>query len=338
MDVQEKKRYLFIVYVVVLAIISYLLVRPFFSPLLTGVLFSYLLFPMHCFLDRRIKNKNAAAFLLLFGICFLVILPSVFLVDRLASESVVFYAYVKHVLVEGIPCIDGLGCRLIHGINVILSEPLIARFVNILVEQLSSLMVTSISGVAVQSLYFFFEVLIALFVAYYGLVEGPRWATTIQRLFPLPNEIKDHFTTQLRRISSAILIGFFFVAIIEGFLGYIAFTIVGSSAPLFWALIIAFTALVPFISAVMIMIPAMIYYVIIGQTFAAVIFISFAVLLFYVDTFLPPFLVGNSMHIHPLIVFIGLLGGVQLLGLVGAILGPFILSFSLLLLKQSLSR
>ncbi len=332
----EKKGPVFIIGFIFLVVISFLVIKPYFSAILTGILLSYLLFPAYTRLQHRIHKKSLAAVLLIVIVCLLVVLPSFFLVERLARESIVFYTYTKQVLAEGIPCIDGFGCSIIRSINALLNEPLVARFMDVLVQQASSAVITSMSSVAVQSLSFLFDALIVLFVVYYGFVEGPAWVYALHNIFPFTDYMKQQLSTQLRRISSVIFIGFFFVAFLEGILGYIAFVLVGSSAPLFWGLIIAFTALIPFVSAAMIMIPPILYYIIVGDILAAAVFIFFTFLLFYTDIFLSSLLVGNSTHIHPLVVFIGILGGVQLLGPVGIVLGPFILSFSILLLKLSL--
>jgi predicted PurR-regulated permease PerM len=52
------------------------------------------------------------------------------------------------------------------------------------------------------------------------------------------------------------------------------------------------------------------------------------------DNFLRPYLVNRFTEIHPIIVLVGVLGGLQAFGFAGMIIGPLILALLLTLLKD----
>ena len=51
-----------------------------------------------------------------------------------------------------------------------------------------------------------------------------------------------------------------------------------------------------------------------------------------VDNFLKPYVVGRKAGLHPLLVLIGIFGGISLVGAVGVIVGPMVLAFAISLL------
>ena len=59
-----------------------------------------------------------------------------------------------------------------------------------------------------------------------------------------------------------------------------------------------------------------------------------SVVQFLIDNILRPKLVSTASEIHPALVILGALGGIVLMGLVGFLVGPLILSFFFTLLNE----
>lgn len=333
LDDVEKKRYLFFAIFATFIVLSVFLLKPFLSSILGGIILSYLLFPAYNYLANRIKHKSLAAIIILIGMLLLIITPSLFIIEHLGEETVLFYSYGKQFLNEGLPCVNGytIACRIVQSLNQVIADPTIGQYLNIFIQQLSSITINHISNLALQSLNFFFDLLVILFVAYYSFIEGPKWTMIIKDMLPFKETTKIDIIKKLRSISYSILIGFFLIGILEGFIGFWGFVITDINPPLFWSVIMGLTALIPFVSAIVILLPAIVYKIYIGQIGYAVLLILFGILVLYIDEFLKPTMVGTKADIHPLIVFLGIIGGVELLGMPGLVLGPFILSFCILL-------
>ena len=54
----------------------------------------------------------------------------------------------------------------------------------------------------------------------------------------------------------------------------------------------------------------------------------------YIDSILRIKLVGKKSKIHPVIVLLGLFGGISLFGIIGLILGPLILSIAITIIEN----
>ena len=112
---------------------------------------------------------------------------------------------------------------------------------------------------------------------------------------------------------------------IQGILGGILFFIVGIPSAIFWGAVMAFLSIIPFIGAFIVYIPAGIILIIGGHYVAGLIVITVGVLVIsQIDNILRPYLISGKTHIHPLLLFFTIMGGIYLFGLLGIVLGPMI--------------
>ena len=114
------------------------------------------------------------------------------------------------------------------------------------------------------------------------------------------------------------------VATLQGFLGGIAFAIVGLSAAVFWGVVMGFACLLPF-GAAIVWLPASIFLAISGSyTKALILFGLGAGVVSMVDNIVRPLLLSGRVNMNGLVVFVSLLGGLNVFGLLGIVLGPLV--------------
>jgi predicted PurR-regulated permease PerM len=115
----------------------------------------------------------------------------------------------------------------------------------------------------------------------------------------------------------------------------IGFLIFGIPDPFFWGVVSVFVCFLPIVGAPIIFVPAGIIELLSGNTFAGVgILIWGGVLVTLIDNFLRQFISKKIANTHPLITIIGVIIGVPVFGLIGIVIGPFIISCFFLLLKM----
>lgn len=103
------------------------------------------------------------------------------------------------------------------------------------------------------------------------------------------------------------------------------FSFLGISAPLLWAVLMAFLSLLPAIGAALVWCPVAIYFLAIGTTWQGVVLILFGALVIgLVDNVLRPILVGKDTKMPNYVVLISTLGGIATFGLNGFVIGPMI--------------
>jgi predicted PurR-regulated permease PerM len=115
------------------------------------------------------------------------------------------------------------------------------------------------------------------------------------------------------------------VAIAQGALGGLAFWFLGVSAPLLWAVVMAFLSLLPAVGAALVWAPVAVYFLVTGAIWQGVALIAFGTFVIgLVDNFLRPVLVGKDTRMPDYLVLVATLGGITVFGLNGFVIGPVI--------------
>jgi predicted PurR-regulated permease PerM len=144
-------------------------------------------------------------------------------------------------------------------------------------------------------------------------------------LFPMKAEQTAVMIESLRRMSRAVLVGGFSVAVLQGIAGGIGLALVGIPA-LFWGAVMAFAALVPVVGTGLVWGPAVIFLLIMGRWQSALFLALWCgVGVTSIDSFLRPYLLRGGAKVPVLFLFMAILGGVNVFGMLGILYGPMIL-------------
>jgi predicted PurR-regulated permease PerM len=128
-------------------------------------------------------------------------------------------------------------------------------------------------------------------------------------------------------MAGAILIGNGAGGLIQGLAGGVVFSIFGLPSPFLWGVIMGLLAFLPIIGIGMVFIPAAIYLFLKGRIAASIFFVVFYVVLSGgVEYLFKPKLVGQRVKMHTLLVFLAIIGGLKLFGILGIIYGPLVIT------------
>ncbi|SFP55636.1 AI-2E family transporter [Sphingomonas rubra] len=164
---------------------------------------------------------------------------------------------------------------------------------------------------------------VGLYVTFFLLRDGDRIGPAIVRALPLEPGVAARLAEKFVAVVRATIKGSGVVALVQGALGAITFWIVGLPAALLWGLLMAIAALLPAIGPAIIWAPVAIYLLATGAIGPAVVVIVSGVLVIgMADNVLRPILVGRDTGIPDWLVLVTTLGGIDLLGLSGIVVGP----------------
>ncbi len=174
--------------------------------------------------------------------------------------------------------------------------------------------------------------LITVFSIFYLLINGPKLRAFMFRLSPLPDDEDQLFITKLGEVGRAILIGNGIGSSLQGLVAGVAWAFVGLPSPVLWGLVMAVAASLPLVGVAFVVLPATAYLWIVGRHVTAVIFCVFCMgQSFLFEYGLKPRLMGGSMRMNSLLVFVSLLGGILGFGAPGILYGPLIMTLFLAL-------
>ena len=183
---------------------------------------------------------------------------------------------------------------------------------------------------------------------YYFLADGPAMIDTVVDLSPLDYQYEQELLERFGDVSRAVVVATLLSAVVQGTLAGIGYSFALShEAPVFLltALTMA-TALVPFVgaAAVWICVAGWVYlygeHVVDGQLTqgdprtAIILAIYCTIVVSGIDNVIKPLILHGQSKLHPLLALLSILGGVQVLGPVGILVGPMLVSFLQALLNM----
>ena len=157
--------------------------------------------------------------------------------------------------------------------------------------------------------------------------DGDGVLRGVRHLFPFDQSIQEEMLAESKELIFASVAVGLLVAGIQGMLGGTAFAIAGIHTPIFWGVVIAFFSLVPVVGSAMIWVPTALWLGFSGHWGKAIVIMgicgAFAGL---ADNIMRPLLLRNRTHLNELLLFIGVLGGLSVFGLLGLVVGPAIVA------------
>lgn len=179
----------------------------------------------------------------------------------------------------------------------------------------------------------FIGLFIMAFTLYYGLVEGDKLAAYGRSLTPLTKAQDQRLADRVGHTITATFWGQFVVGLAQGIAGGIGFWIFGLPNPVLWGFVMFILAVIPVIGAFIVWAPAGVAMLLVGDTFAGIGILAWgATVISFIDNVLRPYVVGSASGMHPVLVLIGVLGGLVAFGFTGFVLGPLILAVFLAVL------
>lgn len=322
-----------------LVILSFFVIRPFLIALFLGTLLTYIFYPLNKFLCRKIKNSTVVSLLICIMVLVVLLVPAVFFTKSLVQESYAIYVLAKQKLATGFfqNCENSF-CEALSSFGQ-------SETVNYKVQELARTVTNWVihqgSSFLLRLPVLLLNLFVILFTMFYFLKDGDIFLEKLNQYLDLHSRRNSFIAKRLKDIINGVVFGYILVALIQGALGALGFFIFGISSPLFWGMVMAFMALIPYFGTGVIWIPAAIILFLDGMfqdsgilIFKGVgLFVFGFVLISGADNLLRPKWMGHKAKIHPLVILLGLLGGLFIFGSVGVILGPLILSLMVLAIE-----
>lgn len=318
--------------IAVLAYLMYLVVEPFLIPLGWACVLAVLAYPLYARLAATIGAGRAAALTTIL-VAVVVIGPVVALTNAFARETVDIAQRLQGTFVDSRSemvdrawgTVTQWFPRLRLDIGATAASALRA----------SAAFLAARSGSILANIAtFFVDLALALFATFFLLRDGPYIMRAIRRLLPMEPASREAFITRTNDLIYAGVTSSVIVAGLQGLLGGLAFAVLGLTAPVFWGVVMAFACLLPF-GAGVVWLPAAIYLIATGSVTKGVILIGLgAGVIGIVDNVVRPLLLSGRVQMNGLVIFVSLLGGLNVFGLLGIVLGPIVVVTALALVTS----
>ena len=299
-----------------------LIAWPFLGAITWALTLAILFAPLHERVERRVRHLNIAALLSTAIVIAVVVVPAVFVVERLITEATsgiqALQARVEggelQALVDSHPALAPFGAWIDRQFDLPSMMSAIATY-------LSNLGATFVKGSLLQMV----EAVITFYLLFYFLRDRLAARTMIIAWLPLTKPETEHLLRRVAETVHAIAYGTLAVAAVQGSLAGLMFWVLGLPTPLLWGLVMGLLSIVPVLGAFIIWIPAAILLLLDGSWIRAVILAAWGgIVVGSIDNVLRPILVGKDTKMPDYVVLISTLGGMAMFGLTGFVIGPTI--------------
>ncbi|MFA6523980.1 MAG: AI-2E family transporter [Candidatus Paceibacterota bacterium] len=315
------ERYFFFGLLLATFVFTFFIFRPFWIVLILGASFSIVLYPIY---EWLLKKKFPAWLSSFLTVLFLII---ILCGPLLGIGAIVFNqsqnVYHQVVINEN----AGPFTNLINEkINNILPEG-----ISFNVMEKASDFVSFVSGnvtkIFSSTLSAIFSFLLMLLTIFHFLKDGERWKKALIKLSPLKDSDDQKIITRLSQTINGVIKGYLLIALIQGVLMGLGLAIFNVPNPALWGVVAGIASLIPSVGTAIVSIPAIIFLYATGHTTETIGLLIYSILMVgSIDNLLNPILIGKKIKIPSLLILFSVLGGISLLGPVGLLIGPLIVS------------
>ncbi|MBL8966916.1 MAG: AI-2E family transporter [Spirochaetaceae bacterium] len=322
----------------------FLLVARLFYPFLTILLWSGLLYallaPLYSRLtmkrdggDRSLFTRNVWAGVLALGGVLVLVVPLVMLGVSMARQlgdlaNLGLRALENHPEILDLSprgAIGGFVYRLTDGAVNLAGVDIRGELVRFFSGSMTQ--VISLSGSVLRNAAtFLISLAFMVFTLFFFFVDGGHLVRILINAIPIEREYTKLFLRKFRDTSRQLVVGFFLVSLYQAVVAFVLFSLFGVRGALVLSALTAVASFIPMVGAGLVWFPVSAIVIISGNlTGGVALLLLCALFISTLDNFIRPLLLGERLQLHPLLIFFSILGGLQLFGFNGLILGPLIL-------------
>lgn len=180
----------------------------------------------------------------------------------------------------------------------------------------------------------FIAIGIMYFMLYYMLINRKELKGILISYIPIGEQNLQIIGQEGDESVKSNALGIPLVAFFQGIVALIGYLIVGVPDPLFWFVITAIGAMVPFVGTSLGILPVAILLFSHDMNWQAIFILIYGFTIVGItDNLLRLYILQRLSSVHPLITLFGVVVGVPLFGFIGLIFGPLLISLFLLILK-----
>lgn len=324
---------LFLAVVILSFYLFYRILAPFLVPMCWAAIFVIVFYPLYQKLESRVKSGSLRSLILTSLIVILIITPAAYLGIALVQEAIGMFDHFKDwvdsgeldklVDVKNSPIYQYLQSRLSSYVD--LSQLDLRVIIENSLKSVSKIALSQTTNILANIGRVMFQFGMTIFFMFFLFRDGEYLFDQIKAVIPMDPDKADATINHLKTVIEGTMYGGLMVSLIQGFLGGTLWVIMGLPSPVFWGAFMAFLAFIPIVGPFLIYLPAGLILIATGSPIKGTLLIVIGtVAVSQIDNILRPLLISGKTGMHTMLLFISIMGGVSMFGLLGIVLGPVI--------------
>ncbi len=302
-------------------------------PVFWATVIAIVFYPLFKRFERALKGRASLASLLTMLVFVLIVLVPLGVVGTMVvQESLDLYQRVNQ---DGNPVntlslIDRSEALLVHlepyGVSRVEALGKLREWAGTVSQALTSALVSFSQSTLSLLVY----TAVTLYLLFFFLRDGKKIQETLVHYLPLGDVYEKRLFARFSETTRAVIKGTLVIAVLQGFIGGVIFSIAGISNPVLWGVSMAIVAIIPAVGPGLIWVPVSIVLLATGSVWEGVMIIIAGVFVIgLLDNILRPILVGRGLKMPDALVLLSTLGGLAAFGVAGFVAGPIIAAFFL---------
>jgi predicted PurR-regulated permease PerM len=330
MDEKEIRKYLIIGLISLLAILSFLIVKPLLTYILLGFLFAYIFFVPYTALTKKFKSETISALITVFGSLIIFVLPLLLMIPVFIKQ--LFNTYISLRGMDFSIFVFKLFPALANSQSV--SAEVIANMSHFNAK-ISSILLSLFESTVQNIPTLLMGIVVLLFTFYFSLKEGSKINEYISIVLPVSKDQKKKLYEKFKQITDSVLFGHLIVGIVQGIIAGLAYFMFGIPNALLLMVLTTLISIIPVIGPWLVWIPVDIFLFLNGETSKGMQLLIFGLFMInWIETLLRPVLIAEKAEMNPAIALVGAMGGLYAFGIMGFIMGPLILAYLILIIEM----
>jgi predicted PurR-regulated permease PerM len=193
-------------------------------------------------------------------------------------------------------------------------------------DTLSSTLANFGAATARNIIFGFINLLLILVLMYFCFRDGEKFLNWFYAVLPMEALHAQEVAGKAYDMVTAVIRGALVTALMQGALALIGYLIAGVPLALFFGVLTGFSALIPVVGAGLIWLPVGIFTFMQDPAWGTFVMVWSFFLVSMIDNFLKPILIGSKTRMPILLIFCAMIGGANVYGVTGFIIGPILVS------------
>jgi predicted PurR-regulated permease PerM len=310
------------------AMVVYLCLRilgPFVNVIAWSGVLAITFYPLHRFLVRRTGRAALSALLCSAVVVVAFVIPLLFLAGLAINQFIALSNSIQRSFTEtGIDPSTPLGQAYTWVLQTLeLDQVAITGWLlqhTTQLAQVAAQYTVAIAASITSAIVSFMFIIFAMFLLFR---DGHRIVARIPDLLPFERSRSEALLRRVQDVIHGGVYGVVVIALLQGALTGWMFWILGVPSAALWSMVTVLTSVLPIVGAAAVWVPGVLYLLYSDQWPRAVALAVWgAIVISGVDNFLRPRLVGERVGLSEIVMFFALLGGLQVFGILGIVLGP----------------
>jgi predicted PurR-regulated permease PerM len=328
---------LFYSIIAILAYFSYRIFEPFLYSLAWAAILVVLTYPVYERVERR-WGPSRAALATTVGVTLLIVVPLIFVASAFVKQAVDAVRSVRLGVELGqYAWVNRLWQRMQERFPSLI--PSDVGTLGNYAQEAARYAAGRVGEILRNGARLVMELTFAILAMFYFYRDGDTLVLRVRNGLPFEEPQRVRLLADTHSLIFATVLSSLTAAAVHGVIGALIFALTGIQSPLFWGVLMGFFSFIPLIGTALVWVPLALSLILGGHVVAGIILAAVcSVVIGLIENLVRPLMISGRAEMNMLLIFIGVLGGIEVFGLLGVVLGPIVIATAGTLLQVYVPR